>query len=91
MLMLLINKMSTVLTLSLISSIIYLLFRFIDMKYINKQEMPIKLILKDSFFVFIGVYLADFFVDQISDDSSILTKSVGGSVKTPAFTGDPEF
>lgn len=90
MIMLLLIKMSKNLTLSLISSIVYLLIRFIDMKYISKEEIPIKMLLKDSLFVFIGVYLADFFVEQITDDSSNLIKG-GGSLKTPAFTGDPEF
>ena len=60
--------MSEILTLSLISSIVYLIFRFIDMKYINKEEVPIKFLLKDSLFVFTGVYLANFLVEQISDD-----------------------
>tara|TARA_Y100000992_G_scaffold302324_1_gene276055 strand:- start:4265 stop:4531 length:267 start_codon:yes stop_codon:yes gene_type:complete len=88
--MLIIIKMSEILTLSLISSIVYLIFRFIETKHISKEDVPIKLLMKDSLFVFVGVYLADFLVSQISEDVTGSLKT-GGSIKTPAFIGDPEF
>ena len=52
--------------------------------------MPVKFLMKDSLLVFIGVYLADFLVSQISEDVTGSLKT-GGSIKTPAFIGDPEF
>ena len=62
----------------------------IEMKYIDKDDKPIKLLMKDAVFVFLGVYLANFIVDQMGDMSQGSTIS-GGTIKTPAFTGDPAF
>lgn len=82
--------MSDILTLSLASATVYLIIRFIEMKYIDKDDKPIKLLMKDAMFVFLGVYLANFIVEQMGDISPGNTIS-GGTIKTPAFTGDPEF
>jgi len=82
--------MSDILTLSLASATVYLIIRFIEMKYIDKDDKPIKLLMKDAVFVFLGVYLANFIVDQMGDMSQGSTIS-GGTIKTPAFTGDPAF
>jgi len=84
--------MSDILTLSIASSVIYLLFRFIEMKYVDKEDKPIKSLLKDGLFVFVGVYLANFIVDQMMNgDTNKEGTSIGGNRKTPAFVGDPEF
>ena len=82
--------MSDILTLSLASATVYLIIRFIEMKYIDKDDKPIKLLMKDSMFVFLGVYSANFIIEQMGDMSQGSTIS-GGAVKTPAFTGDPAF
>jgi len=82
--------MSDILTLSLASATVYLIIRFIEMKYIDKDDKPIKLLMKDSLFVFLGVYLANFIVEQMEDISPEKTIG-GGNIKTPAFTGDPAF
>ena len=82
--------MSDILTLSLASATVYLIIRFIEMKYIDKDDKPIKLLIKDAMFVFLGVYLANFIVDQMGDISPGKA-IIGGNVKTPAFIGDPEF
>ena len=84
--------MSDILTLSIASSVIYLIFRFIEMKYVNREDKPIKSLLKDGLFVFVGVYSANFIVGQMMDgEKNIEGKSTGGNRKTPAFVGDPEF
>jgi hypothetical protein len=84
--------MSDILTLSIASSIIYLIFRFIEMKYVNREDKPIKSLLKDGLFVFVGVYSANFIVGQMMDgEKNTEGISTGGNRKTPAFVGDPEF
>ena len=84
--------MSDILTLSIASSIIYLIFRFIEMKYVNREDKPIKSLLKDGLFVFVGVYSANFIVGRMMDgEKNTEGISTGGNRKTPAFVGDPEF
>lgn len=82
--------MADILTLSLASATVYLIIRFIEMKYIDKDDKPIKILMKDAMYVFLGVYLANFIVEQMGDISQGKTIE-GGSKKTPAFIGDPEF
>ena len=83
--------MSDILTLSLTSSVIYFIFRFLEMKYLDKEDKPIKLLVKDSFFVFIGVYFASFLSDNLFKDISLPQSSDMKGGKTPAFVGNPDF
>jgi uncharacterized membrane protein (DUF373 family) len=84
--------MEDILSISLFISIVYLIIRFIEMNFVDKEPKPIKLIIKDTFFVFIAINLGNFLITQIFGSSNI----TGGANKTSgnavdAFTGDPEF
>lgn len=82
--------MTELLTLSLASAVIYMLIRIIETKFINKDDKPVKMLLKDSLIVFICVYLAGLTVDHLSSEIG----ASGGKIsnqKTPAFVGDPDF
>jgi len=82
--------MTEILTLSFASAVVYMLIRMIETKFVNKDDKPVKILLKDSLFVFIGVYLAGFAVDQLSSDIGLSGGKIS-SQKTPAFVGDPNF
>ena len=84
--------MNDILSVSVFTSVIYLIVRFINMNFVEKDPQPVKELFKDGLFVFISVNLGFFILSQVTsfslsggDGSSIPGKSVD------AFTGDPGF
>jgi hypothetical protein len=71
-------------------SFCYLIIKFSEMRLIEKENKPLKIILKDMFLVYFSCVLGIFFVQQVGDDPiSFLTdnkKSV-----TAVFTNSPDF
>ena len=70
-----------------IISIVFLLAKFLEMRYIEKESKPLKLLIRDSFLVYFSVIIAHFVTDQINP----IIK--GGTVAkiTPVFTDNPGF
>tara|TARA_Y100000992_G_C21047710_1_gene388008 strand:+ start:149 stop:397 length:249 start_codon:yes stop_codon:yes gene_type:complete len=78
------------LTISLFVSVIYLIVKFINMNFVEKDTRSVKVIMKDVLFVFISVNLGLFLMTQVLPQSGgDVVEQVGKSVQ--AFTGDPEF
>lgn len=78
------------LTISLFVSVIYLIVKFINMNFIEKEVRSVKIIMKDTIFVFISVNLGLFLMSQVlpQTDGNVI-EQVGKSVQ--AFTGEPGF
>lgn len=66
-------------------SMIYALLKFIEMRFIIKENKPIKVIFRDTIFVYLSVVGGNFILDQIKPLSD-LTNST-----TKAFTDTPDF
>lgn len=84
--------MEDILSISFFISVVYFIIRFIEMNFIEKEPKPIKLMLKDTAFVFISVNLGKFLISQIFGESA--NSLTGGDTinKTvEAFTGEPGF
>ena len=72
---------------SLTISILYMMYKIIDMKYITKEEKSLKNITKDSLVVFLCGILSLFALDQLN-----INQLIGNSKDTlSAFTNDPDF
>jgi len=69
---------------STIISIIYFIAKFIDMRYISKNDIPLKSLVKDTILVFVSSAIAYFIIEQIGD-VIVLNNPVS------AFTGAPDF
>ena len=65
-------------------SVIYLLLRFIEMRFIIKETKPLKLLLRDALLVYLST-LSGFYILQ---NVSPITKL---STNTAAFINDPDF
>jgi hypothetical protein len=65
-------------------SIVYLLFKFIEMKFILKENKPLKDIVRDTFIVYISSALGMYAMEQM--DTGIID-----SKNTSVFTGNPDF
>ena len=68
-------------------SIIFLVSKFLEMRYVDKEAKPLKLLIKDSLLVFISVVAGSFILEQVKPviDEKLL------QVNPAAFTDNPPF
>ena len=64
---------------------VYLIFRFIEMRMIVKENKPLKVLFRDTLLVYLSVLLGSFIIDQISPLKDTLITS------PEVFTNDPAF
>jgi hypothetical protein len=67
-----------------IISVIFLIIKFIEMRFVDKESKPLKLLIRDAIVVFFSVISGNFIMEQLSP---VMQK---GGV-TPVFTDNPEF
>tara|TARA_B110001454_G_C12407655_1_gene303704 strand:- start:125 stop:358 length:234 start_codon:yes stop_codon:yes gene_type:complete len=65
-------------------SVAYLIFKFIEMRFILKENKPIKVLARDTLIVYLSVLLGNFVIQQIT------TVNLSSKV-TQVFTNDPGF
>lgn len=71
-------------------SIIFLLAKFVEMRFFDKENKPLKLLIRDALLVYVSVVCGYFVLDQLKP----IMKTGGGILVTPnpqIFTGNPEF
>jgi hypothetical protein len=66
-------------------SIIFLITKFIEMRFIEKENKPLKLLIRDSLLVYFSVLSGYFILEQLNP---IVNK---GGEKIQVFTDNPEF
>lgn len=72
---------------SLAISIIFMIYKIIDMKYITKEENTLKNITKDSLIVFLCSMVSMFGLEQLN-----INELIGNSKESlSAFTNEPDF
>lgn len=79
--------MTNIFVLAAIISIVFLLAKFLEMRYIEKESKPLKFLIRDAFLVYFSVIIANFVIDQINP----VIKGVTSSKITPVFTDNPGF
>ena len=79
--------MTSIFIIAAVISITFLLIKFLEMRYIEKESKPLKLLIRDTLLVYFSVILANFVMDQINP---IMTAGAGKKV-TPVFTDNPTF
>jgi hypothetical protein len=86
--------MDNIFVLATIISVTYLLLRFIEMRFVAKEAVPLKLLIKDALFVYFSILLGYFVIEQVKP-----TVMSGGGFGTEeishvapqVFTDNPEF
>ena len=71
-----------------IISIVFLIAKFIEMRFIEKESKPFKLLIRDALLVYFSVIASDFIIGQINP---FMNSIKGGSNATPIFTDNPGF
>jgi hypothetical protein len=67
-------------------SIIFLIVKFFEMRFIEKENKPLKFLLRDTILVYFSVLFGNFILDQISPVINLNSK-----IDTPVFTDNPTF
>ena len=72
-------------------SVVFFIVKFIEMRFLEKESKPLKLLVKDTLFVFFSVVVGGFLLDQLKP----LIQSAGDSSGLPnnpnVFTDNPAF
>ena len=87
---------------SFLIATVYVLFRFLEMKFIEREEKPIKYYFKDGLIVFLSVALATMALSPNSPIKSLFGLDLGKHLglddndyqtetQPPVFTNQPEF
>jgi hypothetical protein len=67
-----------------IISVVFLIAKFIEMRFIDKENKPLKLLIRDALLVYFSVVFGNFIIEQL--------KPIGGSTGAPqVFTDNPDF
>ena len=67
-----------------IIALIFLILKFIEMRFVEKESKPLKYLIRDSLLVYFSVILGNFVFEQVSP--------IGDNIRvTPVFTGNPDF
>ena len=70
-----------------IISVIFFLAKFLEMRYIDEEPKPLKLLIRDSLLVYISVVSGNFILEQLNP---ILNETVV-PLEPQAFTDNPPF
>ena len=81
---------------SIIAGILYAVFRFVEMKYIDKQMKPLKIVVRDILLVTIAVFVSSFaFFSMDTNITGLMNVVTDTKTVTPAatqiFTDEPGF
>jgi TctA family transporter len=81
--------MNNIFIIAAIISVIFLIVKFIEMRYIEKESKPLKLLIRDALLVYFSVVMGYFILEQLKPVIGDENNLQGGN--TPAFTDNPNF
>jgi hypothetical protein len=79
--------MENIFIIAAIISIIFFIAKFVEMRFLDKEPKPLKLLVRDSLLVYFSVICGYFILEQIKP----AINSGGSGIPTPVFTDNPEF
>lgn len=71
-----------------IISAIYFIVKFIEMKYVDQESKPLKMLVRDTVMVYASVILGDFVMTQVG---SKVNDALTSSVTPEVFNDTPDF
>ena len=81
--------MSSIFVIAAVISIVFLLVKFIEMRFVDKENKPLKFLIRDTLLVYFSVVSGHFNLEQlkpvIQAGENVMISS------TQVFTGNPEF
>jgi hypothetical protein len=80
--------MASVFVVAGVIAVTFLLAKFLEMRYIEKESKPLKLLIRDALIVYFSVIVANFIMEQLN---TVMVNNGGGKKMTPVFTDNPAF
>jgi len=80
--------MDNIFIIAAIISVVFFISKFIEMRFIEKETKPLKLLIRDSLLVYFSVVFGDFVIGQINP---MIKGGSNTSTVTPVFTDNPGF
>ena len=71
-----------------IISVIYFIGKFLEMRYVDQEPKPLKLLIRDTLLVYVSVVVGKFIVDQLKP---VIDEVDVNSISPLAFTDNPSF
>ena len=71
-----------------IISFVYLIVKFLEMRFVDKESKPVKLLIRDSLLVYFSVIAGHFVIDQLKP---IMQEGGESSISPAVFTDNPGF
>lgn len=81
--------MASVFVVAGVVSAVFVLAKFLEMRFIEKESKPFKFIVRDALVVYFSVIAANFVMVQVHD--ALEVGGSGGKQVTPVFTDNPGF
>ena len=80
--------MDNIFIIAAIISVVFLVAKFIEMRFIEKESKPMKLLIRDSLLVYFSIVFGHFIIGQINP--MLKGGNIGKNI-TPVFTDNPGF
>lgn len=80
--------MDNIFLVSGIISFIYFIAKFMEMRYVDKETKPFKIIFRDVLFVYVSVVIGFFIVEQLKP---VVEETIHSTSIPLAFTDNPPF
>jgi hypothetical protein len=80
--------MDNIFLVATIISVIFFIAKFLEMKYIDNEPKPLKLLIRDTLLVYVSVICGNFILGQLNP---IINENVGLNTTPMAFTDNPPF
>ena len=71
-------------------SFIFLIAKFVEMRFVDKESKPVKLLVRDALLVYFSVISGYFILEQLKSTTQNGGSGIGSTV-TPVFTDNPAF
>ena len=79
--------MDNIFLVSGIISVIFLISKFLEMRYIDDEPKPLKILIRDSLVVYVSVVIGSFILEQLNP---VINETMASSVPL-VFTDNPPF
>ena len=80
--------MDNIFIIATVISVIFLISKFIEMRFIDNENKPLKLLIRDTLLVYFSVIVGYFIMEQLKP----VLNTVGENILAPqVFTDNPEF
>ncbi len=73
---------------ALIISIVFFIVKFVEMRFVDNEPKPLKLLVRDTLVVYFSVIFGNFILEQVAP---MLNDGAEISKVTPVFTDNPGF